>query len=83
MVLPTWWKNGERLDHNAFNKTDNNSLIIHKTTFNDKGRYSCESLQVYENSPKTEKLTFSVEVDGKNIFTILILRKYIKIFDKA
>ena len=70
MVLPTWWKNGELLDHNAFNKTENNSLIIQKTTVKDIGSYSCETLQVYENKPKKEKLTFSTAFDGKNYFTI-------------
>ena len=74
MVLPTWWKNGQRLDHNVFNKTENNSLIIQETTDGDGGNYSCETLQVYENSPKKEKLTFAVEVfSGKNIFTILYI----------
>ena len=84
MVLATWWKNGQRLDNDAFNKTETNSLIIQETTVEDGGNYSCETLQVYENSPKKEKLTFAVEiVGGKNIFTILLLREYIKIFDKA
>ena len=69
MVLPTWWKNEQRLNDGEFTPTDN-SLIIQGTTIKDEGRYCCETLQVYENSAITQKLTFAVEVVGAWFYTI-------------
>ncbi len=65
MVLPIWWKNGRRLVNNALLKIENSSLIINDTTIEDEGNYSCLALQVYENSPITQKLTFAVKVVGE------------------
>lgn len=73
MVLPTWWKNGVRLNDSAFDKTENNSLIIHNTKADDRGIYTCETLQVFEDSAMKRKLTFKVEVAGKcfNLYILL------------
>ena len=65
MVLPTWWKNEVRLNDSALAKTENNSLIIHNTTTDDRGSYSCETLQVFEDRAMKRNLNFEVEVTGK------------------
>ena len=48
-----------------FLKTENNSLVIHNTTFEDEGSYDCNTLQVYEFGGKVQIITTYVEVIGK------------------
>ena len=78
MVLPTWWKDGVRLNDSAFAKTENNSLIIHNTTTDDRGIYRCETVQVYEDSEMKGKLTFKVTVGGKYfIYSVMKIRLHL------
>ena len=78
IVLPNWWKNGTRLSVSRASSVlgsnhrliinENNSLVIRQPTRKDEGAYSCETLQVYENSAgKRQKLVFYVVV-GKSLF---------------
>lgn len=78
IVLPNWWKNGMRLSVSRASSVlgnshrliinENNSLVIRQPRRDDKGAYSCETLQVYENSAlKRQKLVFHVVV-GKRLF---------------
>ncbi len=80
MVLPIWWKNGRRLVNNGLVKIENSSLIINDTTIEDKGNYSCWTLQVYENSAIRQKFTFPVKVAGEYFYAIM--EKCSKVFNK-
>ena len=54
----------------ALLRTENNSLVIHKTTFEDEGSYVCKTLQVYEFDVKEQIITTYVEVIGKSFFVL-------------
>ena len=64
-MVTSWWKDGKPLHDSAFLKTENNSLVIHNTTFEDEGSYDCKTLQVYEFGGKVQIITTYVEVTGK------------------
>ena len=55
-----------------FLKTENNSLVIHNTTFEDEGSYDCKTLQVYEFGGKVQIITTYVEVIGEKFFCTII-----------
>lgn len=67
-MVTTWWKNGMLLYDGASLKTENNSLIIQNTSFEDEGSYSCKTVQVYEFGEREQIITFDVEVIGKYPF---------------
>ena len=60
-MVTNWWKNGKLVDDSAFRQY----LIIENTTSEDRGIYSCNTVQVYEFGKREQNITFYVKVKGK------------------